>query len=150
MLYCCCCIFLLSRCETRYIDSCWFFIFCWIHCNRVVPDKNIPFLNRCFCIFCFLFWFYTIHSFGAMYNFCIDVLYFFFWIFCIFWFYKQLFTVHFILNFVSSMYKYLQLFFFWMVFSSIYTFCYIHFVYLQFFYLQLCQAAGAIKRIPGM
>ena len=138
MLYRCCYILLLFCCETQHIDSCWFFISCcWIHCNRVVPDKNIPFLNRCFCIFFFL-------------N------------FCIFWFYIQLFTVHFFWIFVSSMYKYLQVFFFfWIllftlfflcttlfVFFSIYNF--IHFVYLQFIYLQLCQAAGAIKRIPGI
>ena len=138
MLYRCCYILLLFRCETRHIDSCWFFVCCWLHCNWVVPGKNIPFLNRCFCNFFFwiLFWFYTIYSFGAMYNFCIDVLYFF-------------------LN--SSIYTFLSMynfffewFFFYIHLSSIYTFCLYTLVYLQFFYLQLCQAAGAIKRIPGI
>ena len=144
MLYRCCYIFLFFHCETRHIDSCWIFISCcWIYCNRVVPDKNIPFIkNRCFLHF-FLLYFCIIFdstlyihlvlctifvlTFYNFFSFWYTSIYIFFE-FC--FFYVQVFTNFFFIFFWKFFYLHFSfiIFFFWLVFllytaSFIYTFC---------------------------
>ena len=147
MLYRYCYIFLLFRCETRHIDSYWFFVCCWLHCNRVVPDKNISFLNCCFCIFCFCFCFFFEFCFGStlyihlvLCTIFVWTFYIFFLNFCIFCFYIQLLTVHFFLNFCFFYVQVFTSFFFWILLFTLFFLCTTLFIFFErfFFYIQLC------------
>ena len=146
MLYRCCYIFLLFRCETRHIDSCWFFVYCWVYCNRVVPDKIYPFKIAVFVFFFFLnfvlvlhytfiwcyvqflyghfiFSFWIFVSFGFIYNYLQFIFFEFLFLLCTS-IYKYFFFEFYYLHFSLSMYNSFR--FFWLVFSSIYNFFYLH------------------------